>query len=373
MKNKIKIIVVGQIPPPFHGSNVMALNMVECLKKNSVINAYFIDKKFSRTISQIGKFNFNKLIRIFFLVFEIIYAIIKFKPSFCIFFLAVGKPAFFLDTIYLKIFKLFNIPYVLRFGGKGYSLLEKKGAFWKFLVKDALSNALGGIIVGNKMRYDVNAYISNSRLILVPNCADQPLLSNEIKNNKKIQVLFLSNLIPSKGVMEVIKAARIVLKSKKVYFVIAGANSSKEFRNEIEDYLIKHEMKEFFYFPGPVSGKIKAEILQKSDIFVFPTYYEFETFGIVNVEAMSYGLPVISSCEGAISEVVIDNKSGFLIDPISPELLSKKILLLAEDKELREKFGRYGNFLFNQKYTKEAHKNYLENAINKFYKFTKTI
>ena len=106
--------------------------------------------------------------------------------------------------------------------------------------------------------------------------------------------------------------------------------------------------------PGRVYGEEKETLFAKSDIFVFPSYYERETFGIVNIEAMSWGLPVISSNEGAISEVVQDGISGFIVNPKSPKEIADRILTLVNNPDLRRKMGVKGRELFELKYTLEA-------------------
>ena len=73
-----------------------------------------------------------------------------------------------------------------------------------------------------------------------------------------------------------------------------------------------------------IHGKEKENLMVLSDIFVFPSYYERETFGIVNIEAMSWGLPVITSNEGAISEIVQDGITGFIVNPKSPEEIAAR-------------------------------------------------
>ena len=101
--------------------------------------------------------------------------------------------------------------------------------------------------------------------------------------------------------------------------------------------------------------KKKIKFFRTSDIFVFPTYYERETFGIVNIEAMSWGLPVISSTEGAIPEIVQDGVTGFIVNPKSPEEIADKIMILINNSDLRIKMGMKGREVYKSKYTPESY------------------
>ena len=171
--------------------------------------------------------------------------------------------------------------------------------------------------------------------------------------------------------MEVLRAARIVLKNQKVSFTLAGSFGSKSFEKEVRTYILKYGLEEFVNLPGKVVGEAKANLFNSSDIFVFPTYYERETFAIVNVEAMSYGLPVISSDEGAIPEIVKDGINGFIVDPKSPEKIAQKIHCLANDQDLRTKMGCEGKKFYKEKYSYTAHAKILDRALLKFFEFAK--
>ena len=365
-----RVLVVGQLPPPYHGSNVMAEIMLSSLKTKGYRVA-FIDKGFSKSISNIGKLTLHKLVRIPFLGLEILVKSLLTKPALCIYFPAVGKSTFFLDAIYLFIIRMCKIPYVLRFGGKGYSLLQKEGLFWKKIVAASLSNAMGGIVLGNNMKWDVNSYINEKNLINVPSGVPEPSVKQRINNDGNIRVLYLANLHPTKGPFEVLKAAKIVVeKQKNIRFILAGAFSSNLFKEKIHSYIVNNGLANYISLPGSVHGKQKEFLFSSSDIFVFPTYFEREVFGTVNVEAMSYGLPVISSPEGAIPEIVQNGETGFIVNPKSPEEIAEKILFLANNSPFRKVMGDKAKKVFEQKYTLKVHAASLDRAVKHFLKLS---
>lgn len=81
------------------------------------------------------------------------------------------------------------------------------------------------------------------------------------------------------------------------------------------------------------------------DIFVMPARNiagDFEGFGIVYLEANLAGKPVIAGRSGGVSDAVIDGLNGLLVDPENVNDLSKKIIRLALDHELRQKLGEQG-------------------------------
>ncbi len=82
------------------------------------------------------------------------------------------------------------------------------------------------------------------------------------------------------------------------------------------------------------------DILAAMDIFVFPSHAE--AFGLVLIEAMAVGLPVVSSrCDGVL-DVVVDRETGFLVPPKNVEQLVQAVTRLIEDRGLRERMGLAG-------------------------------
>lgn len=363
---KKKILVVGQYPPPYHGSNVMAKVTVSTLEKTGY-KVIFVNKSFAKSIETIGKPSLRKILRIPVLAFELFIATLFRRPAICLYFLACGKSAFLIDTFLLLILRISRIPYILRFGGKGFYKLQNEGFIWHFLVSLTLSNAIGGIILGHALKADVNLFIPSERLVYVPNAIKRRSSFSRMNHNKYIQVLFLSNLHPTKGPFDVLRAANLLIKQNiNVRFVLAGADSSLTFTERLKSYINDKGLDEYVTLLGTVYGEEKNKLFAASDIFVFPTYYERETFGIVNIEAMSWGLPVISTSEGAIPEIVIDGITGYIVKPKSPEAIADKILTLVDNPDLRKKMGIEGREVFKSKYTLEAYTKNLDRAITFF-------
>lgn len=89
------------------------------------------------------------------------------------------------------------------------------------------------------------------------------------------------------------------------------------------------------------------EKYKEADIFILPS--TIEGFGMVFLEAMNYGLPVIGSNVGGIPEIIDDGKNGFLVDPENPKEIAEKIRIIFEDEALRNKisenaYKRVGDF-----------------------------
>jgi len=167
------------------------------------------------------------------------------------------------------------------------------------------------------------------------------------ENSNRFRILFLSTLVKSKGIFTFFNAIDILEREENNYqYIICGSflQKNKEDRNNIEKFIKKHKDK--VLLKGRVDGYQKTEVFTNADLFVFPTMND--SFGLVNLEAMHYGLPIITTRQGAIKEYFLDHKNGFFINENDAVDLARKIIKIASNKSLREKISN-----FNKIYVKK--------------------
>jgi glycosyltransferase involved in cell wall biosynthesis len=364
----IDFLVVGQLPPPIHGSNVMTDQFLNGLAKIG-FKVSIVEKKFSVRQTDITKISVGKILKVPKIGLEIIIQILLKRPKFCFYFLSVQAPTFYVDALYLFILYILKIDYILYLHGKGLSNLSKRSkGLKKYIIDRSLSRAFGGIVLGNRLKSDIDPFIPRNRLFILPNAVpdiDSKKIGSPVQF--PIQILFLSNLIPSKGPMEFLKLAKeISKKASNVIFVLAGPRRSEQFYNKLMKFIQNENLKDTVKVTGPLYGEEKEEIFQQSSIFVFPTYYEKETFGLVNIEAMQWGLPVISTNEGAIPEVVRHEINGYIVNPHDLEKLTEYTLKLIKNEELRMKMGKAGRDMYEKYYSLPVYERNLKYAVSFF-------
>jgi len=103
---------------------------------------------------------------------------------------------------------------------------------------------------------------------------------------------------------------------------------------------------------GWVGGYRKNELLAAADIFVLPSYNE--SLPISLLEAMSWGVPVISTTVGGIPELIRDGTDGFLIEAADVPALTRALAELADDADLRERMGSAGRSQVAESFSREA-------------------
>lgn len=153
--------------------------------------------------------------------------------------------------------------------------------------------------------------------------------------NKKI-ILHVGRIVKEKNVHLLIESAPYILKKVDAIFIIVGKGPAK---NELEELVRKKELENHFIFTGFVKDEELPDYYKAGDVFAFPSTYE--TQGIVALEAMASGMPVVAAKAKAIPEFVKDEENGYLFKPNDAKELAEKILMAIENKELGKKAFEY--------------------------------
>jgi glycosyltransferase involved in cell wall biosynthesis len=257
------------------------------------------------------------------------------------------------DAWFIVIAKIFRRRVVCHLeGGNFKNWYDVAGPFMRWFVRRIHSLVDGQIVLGKTLRYLFDGIVSHEKIYVVPNGRDFNI-SFDIKKHSNTKILFLSNFIRTKGVLEALRAVELVFKNcSQIEAVFAGSWMDKRTKTEFESFL-----KENPHLPvvleGPVYGEKKYELFASSDIFVFPTYYPSEGHPWVIVEAMAAGLPIISTNQGAITESVIAGVNGFLVEKKNPQQIAEKIIFLIQNPDLRIRMGKESRRLYEENFTEE--------------------
>jgi len=152
---------------------------------------------------------------------------------------------------------------------------------------------------------------------------------------------------PGKGVDSVIAALPEVMKAvPNVFYVVIGGG---DLQPALRDLARKSPAADRISFVGKLTLDQLKGCYSRSDVFVMPSRQE--GFGIVFVEAMALGKPVIAGDYGGAPEVVRDGTTGFLVDPGDSEALAQRLVQILQDEALRRKMGEAGRELVERNYT----------------------
>lgn len=116
-------------------------------------------------------------------------------------------------------------------------------------------------------------------------------------------------------------------------------------------------------YHGKKYNEEKEPYWNNVDIFVFPTQYENECFALVLLEAMQHKLPVVTTAEGGIPDIIKDGINGFIVSTPQAKDLAEKIKLLLNNPNLRTQFGNTGFEIYKKEFTLTHFENNLKDCL----------
>jgi len=209
-----------------------------------------------------------------------------------------------------------------------------------------------GTLIGN------HHTISSEKIELCPlgiEVPDESLLLRD-KKKKVPDVLFVGRLEKRKGVETLFKAIPIVLEEvPDAQFHIVGKDTNLTPNGgSYREFLLQNLGKKYHknvWFVGYVDDNELKDFYRNCDIFVAPSLYE--SFGLIYLEAMAWGKPVIGCDAGGAREVIMNGKTGYLVPPDTPGDLANAIIDILSDDELGEKMGINARKRVEETYTSE--------------------
>lgn len=243
---------------------------------------------------------------------------------------------------------LLNKPYIVYshgffLYGKDQSLYQR-GIFSSFLFNSLIKHAGAIIVLTEYMKKSFIAW-PDKKIYIIPNCIDTSTINytgrNTIREEFSIKIdehilLFVGRLHTLKGLTFLVSAMKTIHDNDKFSRLIIVGDDQGE-RKILNDLIATVHLEENICFIEGTSRENVFRYMMASDIFILPSISE--GFPMVLLEAMSCGLPIIASNVGGISEIIQDNRNGFLVQTGNPEDIAKKVLILLKDETMREKIS----------------------------------
>lgn len=261
----------------------------------------------------------TRLIAIYFGVFTGFYRLLRkgWRPNIIHAHICMaGVPAVILGKIY-------RIPVIITEHWSGF-LLKTLTLFDRIRVRFAMNRADAILPVSDNLRKQIEDYGVNNRFWVVPNVVDTkvfyPLLNREKKEDEIKSILLVALLTPIKGVTYLLAALNHVKGTRKDFILdIIGEGSG---RDECEKISADLGLNSIVRFHGSKPKEEVARFMRNCDFFVLPSLAE--TFGVVLIEALASGKPVVATNIGGPGEI-INEEVGRLVPPKDVKALAEAI------------------------------------------------
>jgi len=321
----MKILFIAPLPPPLSGHSLAAKILLDELVKHNRVEV--VD--FKKDVFKQGVYSLNRIVQILKILTEIWHK----KKDADVIYLTISQSISgnIKDLItYAICFKIISRMIIHLHGGGIRRLIFDRYRIFYHLNKFFLKRIGGAVVLGKSLISIFEGMIPQDRIYVVPNFAEDYLLLDPKKIEKKflktnsLRILFLSNLIPGKGYEELINTY-MTLKDdlkKNIRIDFAGGFESKDhkkkFLDKIKDTIALH-------YHGIVSNGKKKELFSNSHLFCLPTYYYYEGQPISILEAYASGCVVITTDHGGISDIFKNGVNGFEVRKKSVVSIKRKI------------------------------------------------
>lgn len=355
MFGKVKLLFFCPTPPPFHGSNYMVKQLIDALKNHEEFDIKHIDIRFSNDIKGLQKFTIKKALLFVKYLLKLIFIGITFRPNYIIMIPAFHRNPFIINYIYVFFASLILKRNVILWihSNNIKSTYDNSGLVFKKAIKNIF--ALSKLIVPcayklSELNY--NFFSPTDKIKPIPNGIPVEV-RNKTRNSEKIQITYLSNMDISKGWKVLFEAAEIICKEyEKVNFAFYGNPTNSSPKESIELLFSSSSYSDRIKYYGPAYNEEKIKVLSSTDIFCLPSFYE--AFPLSILEAMAYGLPVITTNQGGISEAIVNGKGGLIVEKNDVIDLVEKLKMLIYDAALRKAMGDFNRKKYLQNFTYQA-------------------
>lgn len=355
-----RMLFMAQLPPPLHGAALINQLAAQSGLLNERFRIAILPLRFATAIADISRFRLAKLAVLFAAFLRMLTTLAVFRPRVLYLTLSPTGNAFLRDILFVAAARLFGVTRVYHLHGKGIAA-ARRSARWRDALYRWVFSGAKVILLSHRLRHDVEGLAADADIAVVNNGIPDPaggLVPDRGAGGGPVRILFLSNMMPDKGFSVLVEALSI-LRERGVDFRadFAGAWFEPQGAATFAADLRARNLTDRVRHHGPVYGDEKAALFRSSDVFAFPTCSD--CFPGVLLEAMAFGLPVVTTDEGAILDIATDGVTGFIVPRRDARSLADRLERLILDPALRHGMGAEGRRVFLDRF--QLH--HFENAL----------
>jgi glycosyltransferase involved in cell wall biosynthesis len=345
-----RVLMIGMFPPPYSsGETIVNLTVKQILSE-----------KYQTEIINVstGKFNSDRhrskkianQLKSLFLYFKAIWIINKKinRNDYHAFYFVTPSSSFGHIRDWIMIMSLrHKIKKVYAFIHNGDFEKIFKEAWHKKITHSFISRVNKFIFLSDGLARQVEEYVSKDKCEVIRNSIDASVTFSSEEISRKINskdpritnVVYISNMTPSKGYMDLAYAIKFLNEVKrnsnlKVHFI--GEWLSTEQEEAFISFVKENSLENIIKILGKINDRQKLKkLMYEGHIFILPTYFPKEAQPLSIIEALNAGMPVITTRHASIPEYIQDGYNGLFVEAKAPEQIAEAIQKLNNDVLLK--------------------------------------
>lgn len=269
-------------------------------------------------------------------------------------------PSFYRKMPFIYVSGLWHIPVVNHIHGSEIGrFYEDASASKKRLVRRVYGKCSRLIVLSEEWKQKISKIVPSGRIDVLENYCVLPEEPYDSGRNRN-QILYLGKLERDKGSFDMADILRNVIKEcPQARLVMAGDGRMEQVKNAFAE----KDLLPYVRFTGWVRGEEKEKLLRESAVFLFPSYHEAMPVSVL--EAMGYGMGIVTTAVGGILRLIQDRENGCLETPGDSVRMAEDVAALLREEELCRRLGLRARETAAEKYSLEIHLRNLERIYRK--------
>lgn len=375
MNKNLKVLLLGpRSKNTVTGVSLAFELLIEGLIERN-IDYKVVDFASPNSSSKSGSYNFKSALHSLWAIFQTLLALHKVDVFYTT--MSTSRLGFIRDFMTVGAACIFRKKVIMHLHGGGFEDFYKFSSRWiRRLISSHLKRVNTIIVLGNLLKDQFNCVgeIIEDKLSVIPNgltlgVSDPGIQYKSLGEDEAIHLIYLSSLMPTKGFMDVIRAAEILKKQlvRKVHLDICGnfVNAITEEAGELKNkqdllnYIKDNDLEEEITYHGQVIGSDKEALLKKAHVFLLPTYYPWEGQPLSIIEALAYATPIISCEHKGIPEMIDEGVNGHLVLPKDPNDIADKIKIITSNCKTFTAYSEQSRIKYEKEFQRDVHLNRL--------------
>lgn len=242
--------------------------------------------------------------------------------------------SFYRKFIFSLFARMYRVPYLVHLHSSSFpNFYRKSGSVGKFFIRTFYKKASAVLVLSYEMKDFVEGLDKSLTTQIFPN----PIAVFQGADTKERDrsFLFMGRIFPGKGLEELLTAFERIREEYPEWKLLIGGTGDVVYEEALKKQFVKSPNCNWL---GWVSGKEKEELLKQAGIFVLPSYGEGQSIAIL--EAMSAGIPVVTTDVGGNSFLVEHEKSGILVAPKDANAFYEAMKRVVQDSDLRSELSK---------------------------------
>lgn len=354
------LILIGPTPPPIHGSAFATKHLIEAVDRAGLLAAHLETGEDERPVFNTGRLDPTNLYLGLKHVVLLVVMLIRHRDADVHVPISQNRWGFARDAVFIWIASLARRSVIVHlYGGLFGDFYASRGGIERRLVEATFSRVERAWVETPNRREIFAGLLPSERVAVLENTAEDIGLSDggEAPSAEgRLRLLFLANLIPEKGHGDLLEALESLAARGTAGFELrligeVEPDQAEDVRRRAKALAAAGTRVQLL---PTVLGEAKVAQYRWAEAFVLPSRYPPEGQPLVLLEAMSAGLPIVSTDHSGIPFTVLDDEQGLIVPAGDTDALAAALARLKDDLELRRRLGGAGRRRYEALYTKDA-------------------